>query len=336
MSSFDDYRNIWVIALLDKSEPPVGLLKLLGYARLLGDNSGAWVEVLAIGKNVTEDVGKDLIQYGADNVHLVSDQNIEVYNIEQVAKIIEKAVNEKKPRFLLFTDNPYNRALAGYLAGKFNSVAITECIKIDIDPYDQYLRGTKIVFKGQLLAIVEAKGGYPQIATVKPLLYSLPFKDEFRSGRVNKLEVNLGELQLKTNTIKVERAQPREPHNWHSKVVVAIGEEVGDSSLYEKAKQVFEKFEIYVGGTKTAVDRKIVPRDRLLGPLGKIIRPDLLALFGSPVSIEKLYGYHKKSHVLAVAKDNKYPAIQESTYYAIGDAKELLERVLKELEKLDK
>ncbi|MGQ4892654.1 MAG: electron transfer flavoprotein subunit alpha/FixB family protein [Candidatus Njordarchaeia archaeon] len=330
----DDWRNIWVIALYENNEHSMSLLKLLGYARLLGDNAGSWVEVLMIGKNITEEMGKELIQYGADNVYIVSNENIEIFNVEQVSKLIEKVVMEKKPQFILMPDNKLTRAIAGYLSGKLGSPAITEAIKLDIDPYEMKLRGSKPVFEGQLLAVLEATGGYPQIATVKPLLYSLPFKDEFRSGRVNKLEVNLGELDVKTSFVGKEKAEPIPPHNWKSKVVVAIGEEVGDKEKFDKAVSVLEKFEIYVGGTKTAVDKDIAPRERLLGPMGKIIRPDLLITIGSQHAPEPLYGYPKKPHTLAIAKDTNYPIVKESRYYAIGDAAELTELLIKEFENI--
>ena len=331
----EDYRNIWIVALIENKELTVSLLKLIGYARLLGDNVGSWVELLVLGDGVTEDLAKELIQYGADNVYLVKGEGIDLNNIELVAKVIHKVVMEKKPEFLLFIDNIKNRAIASYVSGLLDRPVITGCIKIDIDPYDRFMRGTKPVFEGQLLAVAEARGaGYPQIATINPLLYSLPFKDEFRSGRVNTIEVNVSELDAKTKTKSVEKIKVEEPHNWKSKVVVAVGEEVSDKELLEKAKSKLGKLGIYVGVTKALADLGVAPRDYLLGPLGKIIRPDLLVMLGSPTLIEKMYGFPKQPHILTVTKDSNAPSVKASRYYAIGNASEILEEVIKEVDKI--
>jgi len=332
----EEYRNIWVIAIYEDAEPDISTLKLVGYARLLGDNVGSWVEAVLIGKNLDENHGKELIMYGADNAYVISSENIDIYNVEQIAKIIEKLANEKKPEFILFPDNKFTRAIAGYISGKFKSALLTECIKLDIDPYERKLRAHKPAFEGQLLAVVEATGGFPQVATIKIATYSLPMKDEFRSGRVYPVEINLDELGVKTKVIEKGKAEKVEPHNWKAKVVIAVGEKIGSKENYEKIKQAANRLEIFVGGTKKAVDEKIVPEEDLIGPLGKIIRPDLLVTIGTSELPDYLFGVEKKSHLLTIVEDSTEPLAKMARYYAVSKPEDILDLLIKEMEEVDK
>jgi electron transfer flavoprotein alpha subunit len=87
-----------------------------------------------------------------------------------------------------------------------------------------------------------------------------------------------------------------------------------------------------VGATRAVVDAGWVPYARQIGQTGKTVKPEVYLAFGISGATQHLVGMQASKRVVAVNKDADAPIFALADLGVVGDALDLLPRLIAELE----
>ena len=100
-----------------------------------------------------------------------------------------------RPEILLLAATPLGNDLAPRLAQRLDTGLISHCVKLDLDMAERLLLGTFAMLGGEVYHTVACPEARPQMATLQPGYFRLPYEDAYRSGDVQLVELDLGEVQ---------------------------------------------------------------------------------------------------------------------------------------------
>ena len=210
-------KNIWVFCEQRDGQIQSVALELLGVARELAVKTNEKVGAILLGYNVKAQAD-ELIAYGADEVYVVDDKNLEYFVTEPYAQAVYQIVKEGEPNVLLFGATSIGRDLAPRLSARIKTGLTADCTKLENDE-EGNLFMTRPAFGGNLFATIICPNSRPQMSTVRPGVMKKLEKDTDRKGEViektiswdtSKFVVEVIEEVKETQTVeKIEEAKIR-------------------------------------------------------------------------------------------------------------------------------
>jgi len=310
-------------------------LELLGGARTLAEKSGGEVSTLLIGHNI-KNLAKELIAYGADKVFIADHPSLAYYQSDACTKIFTNLIHEQKPDIVLIGATSIGMDLAPRVAAKLQTGLSAHVIKLEIGP-DGILRQIVPGFGGNVMAVVTCPEKRPQMATVRPGVLKKITKDDSRQGEIIELDVKISEEELKAKTLEMKIEPPPELPIEKSEIVIAGGWGICDKECFNMLKELAKLLGGAVGGTRPVLDEDLIKEDQMIGQSGKIIAPKVYIGFGISGEMHHVVGILDSDTIIAVNIDPKAPIFDFVDYGVVGDAKEILPRLIKKLkEKLER
>lgn len=117
-----------------------------------------------------------------------------------------------------------------------------------------------------------------------------------------------------------------------SEVVIGAGRGVGNGNNFELIKKLARFLGGGYGGTRVAVDKKWVDRDRQIGRTGKVIKPYLYIPCGISGSTHHTFGVKDSKYIVAINKDRNAPIFSMSDLRVCGDLNAILPLLVRRLE----
>lgn len=325
------YRDIWVVAEVeDRALTPVSL-EMVGKARELATALGAYVHAVLLGEEL-KDFAQQLIRYGADSVYLADDPRLAEYHLETYAKVLTDLFQEQKPEIILFGATELGQELAPRLAQRLRTGLISDCLDLSIDETERVLVARHPVYDGEYFHISTFTGVKPQIATVCPGAFRLPFADEYRYGDVQEIAVNLDDVESKVRllSISAEEVQPEMPLS-KAKVIVAGGRGMRDTEGFALVKELAKALGGQVAGSRGALDEGWIDKEHLVGLGGVTVKPNLYIACGIRGDIHHYFAMQDAKFVVAIHQDPKAPIFKTADLGIVGDPKEVIPLLLAEL-----
>ncbi len=325
------YRDIWVVTEAeDNALTPVSL-EMVGKAQEMASALGAYVNSVLLGENL-DGLAQQLIQHGADSVYLADDPRLAEYHLETYAKVLTDLFQERKPEIILFGATELGRDLAPRLAQRLGTGLISDCVELSIDETERVLVARHPVYNGEYFHVSAFRGAKPQIATVRPGAFRPPFADEYRSGDVEKIPVDLEgvEGQVKVLSITAEETRPEVPL-YKAKIVVAGGRGVGDAEGFALVRELAKVLGGQVAGSRGALDEGWIDREQLVGPSETPIKPDLYIACGIRGDVYHYFATQEAKFVVAIHQDPNAPIFKRADVGIVGHPKEIIPLLLAEL-----
>jgi electron transfer flavoprotein alpha subunit len=327
----EGYRNIWVVAeTADRTLLPA-TLEAMGQARELADQIGVYVCAVLLGDGV-EDLGQELIAYGADNVLVADDPALAEYQPELYVKVLADLVDQYRPEILLLAATALGNDLAPRLAQHLNTGLISHCTGLDLDMSERLLLGTFPVLGGEMYHSVSCPEARPQIATLQPRHFRQPFEDSYRSGDVQRAEIDLAGVtgQLTWSDLDASVDLPPVPLS-KAKVVVCGGRGMGDADGFALVKQLAQALGGVAAGSRGAFDEGWIAEEQIVGVGGEFIAPDLYVACGLSGDIYHYFGVQDAGFVVAINPDEKAPIMKAANMAVVGDARQVIPAMLEAL-----
>lgn len=326
-----DYRDILVVVDTRGKELFKPSLEALTKARELGDQLGARVLALVVGTDVGE-MGEPTIHHGADVVLLAEDASLTMGNVDAYFAAVLPVVKERKPEIVLMSATPLGLDLAPRLAAALGTGALSDATKLEVDETDRLLVGKRLYYDGSVEAAATIPRHRPQIASLRPGAVRVGYPDDFRYGSVERVEVEISPAAHKVKLVGLEDAPTPERPLETAEVVVSGG--LGFSKEeYGLVAQLADALGGAWGASRAAVQFGLAPEERQIGATGKHIRPRLYVAAGVSGQFEHFYGVRGSETVVAINPDKRAPVFRYSQYGLVGDAKEIIPRILAHLRK---
>lgn len=320
----EGYRHVWVLAETAGRALLPATLEAMGQARELADQIGIYVYGVLLGHEV-EPLGQELAVYGADKVFVVDDARLAEYQPEVYARAAADLVDRYHPEILLLPATPLGNDLAPRLAQRLDTGLISHCTELGIDLAERLLLGTFPVFGGEMHHTVTCPQARPQIATLKPGSFRVPYQDTYRSAEVQRVDVDLGDGAGRLNWINLDATVDLPPVPLaRAKVVVSAGRGMGDAEGFALVEQLAKALGGVVSGSRGAFDEGWIAEEQIVGVGGEFIAPDLYVACGISGDVYHYFGLQDAKFVVAINPDEHAPILKLANMALIGDARQII------------
>lgn len=303
------------------------LFEALSYASETATKIGTNVVAVSIGVVAEEELQK-LAQYGATKVLSVNDARFSTFNTGAFAKVLQQAA-EKESSDIIIMSNTFNgKALAPRLSAKMKAGLVTNAVHLP--ETDNGFTVKKPVFSG--------KGfGYFKINTAVKIL---------------SIGINSFHLTKVEGTVSIEAFTPALSDADFPVKVLETKRQTGKISLTEaeivvsggrgmKGPENWGTIEELAGilGAATACSKPVAdigwrPHGEHVGQTGLTISPDLYIAIGISGAIQHLAGVSSSKIIVAINKDPEAPFFKAADYGIVGDAFEIMPKLIEAAKKL--
>ncbi len=329
---FKEYKGVWVVA-----EPEGGALKavsfeLLGEGGRLARKLGEELAAVLVGSEVAGLV-KSLGVYGADKIYLIEHKLLESYTTDAYTDILAAVIARYKPSIVLFGATINGRDLAPRIAARLRVGLTADCTGLEIDE-EKRLVQIRPAFGGNIMASIVSRSR-PQMATVRPRVMKMPEPDEARNPTVERVNVTLGPIALRTKVLERVRelTKPSEKIE-DAQIIVSCGRGIGRQ---EELKLVYELAEVLgaaVGGSRPIVDCGWLPHQQQVGQSGKTVSPRLYLALGISGTIQHRIGMQSADTIIAINKDPEAPIFSLANLGVVGDLFQIVPKLTEQLRAL--
>lgn len=312
-----DYKGVWVFAEQREGELQKVSLELLGEGRKIADKLGVKLTALLLGDNVKA-LADTLGRHGADEVILAESKLLEHYTTDGYTKVICDLANDKKPGIIFIGATFIGRDLGPRVAARLSTGLTADCTVLDVDVEKADLLATRPAFGGNLMATIACPDHRPQMATVRPGVFSkLP--DEERSFTVEEVEVKLEDSDIRTKIMEIVKETKEIVDISEANFIVSGGRGVGAKENFAILEELAEALGGTVAGSRAAVENGWIERDYQVGQTGKTVRPNIYIACGISGAIQHVAGMQESDMIIAINKDATAPIMQTADYAIVGD-----------------
>ncbi len=321
-----DYKGVWVFAEQREGELQKVSLELLGEGRRQADKLGVKLTALLLGSNI-EGLSKTLAEHGADEVLIADDKLLEHYTTDAYTKVICDLVNERKPGILFVGATFIGRDLGPRVAARLNTGLTADCTSIDVEVENGDLLATRPAFGGNLMATIACPEHRPQMATVRPAVYTKGESDGANCN-IEKVNVELTDSDVRTKVLETVKTAKDIIDISEAKVIVSGGRGVGSKENFALLEELANILGGTVAGSRAAVEKGWIENAYQVGQTGKTVKPSIYIACGISGAIQHVAGMQDSDMIIAVNKDETAPIMKVADYAIVGDIKKVLPELI--------
>jgi ferredoxin len=177
--------------------------ELLSQGRRLSEKLGQELSVVILGDERLNGLDA-LIASGADRVIRCRHRLLSRFSSDAFTSVVSALISKEKPSVFLFGATPHGRELAPRVAARLELGLTADCTGLDIDDKGNLIQ-TRPAFGGNIMASIISPYTRPQMATVRPNVFSPGEPDSSRKGRIEDFKVALSHTTIRTKLVSVEQ-----------------------------------------------------------------------------------------------------------------------------------
>ncbi|WP_313801361.1 electron transfer flavoprotein subunit alpha/FixB family protein [Cytobacillus sp.] len=331
----EEYRGVWVFIEQNEGEIEGVSLELLGAGRKLADKLEVALTGVLLGENVKA-LCPEIIAHGADEVYVVDHPVLKDYRTESYMKGIMLLAEKYKPEIFLYGATPNGKDLASAVATDLNTGLTADTTMLDVDLEKRLLEASRPAFGGNIMATILCKKHRPQMATVRPKVMKALERDVNRTGNIIEEEIDLKEEDMRTKVLKNVKDITKKASLADAHVVVAGGKGMGDFQGFQLIHELADAIGASVGGTRDVVEAGWLPHELQIGQTGETITPKVYFAIGISGAIQHIVGMKNSEFIIAINKDPNAPIFDVATYGIVGDALEIVPKLIEQFKELRK
>ena len=290
------------------------------YAKNIAEKLNQEVKSISVG-NVSEDELKKLGLYGSSLIE--SFPNISKSDGKSVAQIINE--NAESSNYIIFSDTFNSKSIAPRLSAKLAAGLVSNVITHLDDPKNPILKRQS--FSSKAIESVKLKSE-KAIICIKPNSFDLKESSVDCKIKENSLslendlsvsgkDVNKGKISLSEAEVIVSAGRGlKGPENW--KMIEELADTLGAATAC----------------SKPVSDIGWRPHSEHVGQTGKAVAPNLYIAIGISGAIQHLAGVNSSKVMVAINTDPEAPFFKAADYGVIGDAFEVVPKLIEELKNL--
>ncbi|MFE8703573.1 electron transfer flavoprotein subunit alpha/FixB family protein [Cytobacillus sp. FJAT-54145] len=331
----EEYRGVWVFMEQNEGEIEGVSLELLGAGRKLADKLDVALAGVLLGDGVKELCSK-VIEYGADEVYVIDHPVLKDYRTESYMKGVIHLAEKYKPEIFLYGATPNGKDLASAVATDLSTGLTADTTMLDVDLEKRLLEASRPAFGGNIMATILCKKHRPQMATVRPKVMKALEPDANRQGKVMEEEIPLKEEDMRTKVLKIVKDVTKKASLADAHVIVCGGKGMGDAQKFELIHELANTIGASVGGTRDVVEAGWLPHEMQIGQTGETVTPKIYFAIGISGAIQHVVGMKNSEFIIAINKDPNAPIFDVATYGIVGDALEIVPKLIQQFKEIRK
>ena len=327
--NISEYNGVWVFAEQRNGELQKVSLEILGEGRRLADELGVKLTAVLLGNNVAC-LADILGEHGADEILVAEHEALENYTTDGYTKVICELANERKPGILFIGATFIGRDLGPRVAARLSTGLTADCTSLEVDVTNGDLLATRPAFGGNLMATIACPNHRPQMATVRPGVFS-KLTEKKENYTIENVSVELEASDIRTTVVEVVKANKDIVDIGEAKVIVAGGRGVGSKENFALLQELATTLGGVVGASRGAVDKGWIERDYQVGQTGKTVRPTIYVACGISGAIQHVAGMQESDMIIAINKHETAPIMKVADYAIVGDLNKVIPEMISKL-----
>ncbi|WP_266205846.1 electron transfer flavoprotein subunit alpha/FixB family protein [Pontibacter kalidii] len=308
-------------------------LEAASYGSQVAQQLGTTATAVAIGE-VHEEALAKLGEQGIGKVLYDADERLKQFVADAYVKVIAKAAQQESAKVLVFSNSNIGAAVGSKLAVRLNGSLATNVTSLPKTDGGSFTV-TRGVFSGKAFADValtsdvkiiavkkntyEAAHNAGSTATIEKLSADLTDADFAAAPKETVMQETDGGVLLPEAEIVVSGGRGlKGPENWH--LVEDLAKALGAATAC----------------SKPVSDMDWRPHHEHVGQTGITVSPNLYIAIGISGAIQHLAGVNSSKVIVVINKDPEAPFFKAADYGIVGDAFEIVPKLIEAAKALDK
>ncbi|MDC3412582.1 electron transfer flavoprotein subunit alpha/FixB family protein [Terrihalobacillus insolitus] len=284
---------------------------------------------LIIGDKDLNESGNTMIQYGADRVITIVNEQLKTYTSEGFAQAVMEVIEEENPEAIIMGHTAIGKDLTPKLASKLESGLISDVTDIEVTGDNVVF--TRPIYSGKAFEKKIISDGVI-FATIRPNNITPLDKNENRTGEVSSKDVTIKDLRTVIKDIIRKTSEGVDLSE--AKVIIAGGRGVKSKEGFDPLNELANVLGGAVGASRGACDADYCDYSLQIGQTGKVVTPDLYIACGISGAIQHLAGMSNSKVIVAINKDPEANIFNVADYGIVGDLFEVVPKLTEEIKQL--
>lgn len=299
-------------------------LETLTYGRKVAATSGSTVTLVTFG-----DVPADRLSgLGADKVIVA--RKASDADSQQLTKLVVDVAQKENAQVIVFAHDATGKAVAPRVGARLKAghVAGVTTLPASTGSAGQF-EVKRNVFSGKAQAWVEIKS---PVKVVSVLQNSIPIEAGTATAAVEDYSGDLGPARI---TVKEVRKAGEGVPLPEAETVVSAGRGMKGPENWGMVEELAKELRAATACSRPVADMHWRPHHEHVGQTGVAIRPNLYIAIGISGAIQHLAGVNGSKVIAVINKDPEAPFFKAADYGIVGDAFEVLPKLIEAAKKLN-
>ena len=328
-------RNLWVFIETAHNEARSVGLELLTPGRRLADEMGEELVAVVFGGDNSQPIQAIQALGSADKIISVEDKQLEYFNTDCYAYVMENLIRKYSPSSLLVGATNNGRDFTPRVSCRLHTGLTADCTQLSYSTETGNIVWTRPAFGGNLMACIECPETRPQMGTVRPGVFKRSVCEPKRAGQVINEPSNIPEDLNRIRVIEsIREAADKIVKLEDAEIIVSGGRGVGGPEGFNCIRELAAELGAAVGASRAAVDSGWIPHYHQVGQTGKTVAPKVYIACGISGAIQHLAGMGGSNVIVAINKDETAPIFNYASYGIVGDLFEVVPALTKEIRRM--
>jgi len=285
------------------------------YGKKLGD-----VTVVTNG-SASEDTLSELGKYGASKV--LVDRSFEGIDDQQIARMVVTAAQSSNTNTVIFSSDLIGKAVAPRVAVKLDAGLVSGATGIQNENGEVPVN----VFSGKAHGLVKINTD-KKVISVLP--NSIPLEEVGGTATIEEFNGNAGDTRITVKETKVPEGDIPLPE---AELVVSAGRGLKGPENWGMIEELAKELGAATACSRPVSDSGWRPHHEHVGQTGVAIRPNLYFAIGISGAIQHLAGVNGSKTIVVINSDPEAPFFKAADYGVVGDAFEVVPRLIEAVKK---
>lgn len=315
-----------VLIFIDQADGHVkkASLEALSYGAKVAEQLGTTAEGVVLG-SVTEDLAA-LGKYGVKKVHHVANDALNHFDAQVFTNVIAQAVTAANATVVIFSNNVDGKAIAPRLAARLKAGLVSGAVALPDTSNGFVVK--KNVFSGKAFANIALSSPIKVIS-----LNANSYKIVAGEGTAEVAALNATVEASKVKVTAVNKVTGEVPLS-EAEIVVSGGRGLKGPENWGLVEEL-----AHLLGAATACSRPVAdvhwrPHHEHVGQTGLAIAPNLYIAIGISGAIQHLAGVNRSKTIVVINKDPEAPFFKAADYGIVGDAFEVVPKIIEAVKKV--
>jgi electron transfer flavoprotein alpha subunit len=300
------------------------VFEAVSYAKAIADKQNTNLTAISIG-NVAQNELQELGKYGASKVLSVTSDELKNFVNQAYASIIAEAAKKEGSEIIVLSNSFSGKGLSPRIAVKLKAGLVDGAV--ELPSFDSGFSVKKTAFSGKAFALTTLTSNNKVIALnpnafgVKesPVAIAIEsFNPEIKSTDLTAI---VKEIVRATNKISLPDAE----------LVVSAGRGLKGPENWGMIEELAELLGAATACSKPVSDADWRPHSEHVGQTGIAISPNLYIAIGISGAIQHLAGVSSSKVIVVINKDPEAPFFKVADYGIVGDAFEVVPKIIEAL-----
>jgi len=299
-------------------------LEALSYGAALAAQLGTTAEGILLGTISTDPAS--LGRFGVTKIHHAATESLNALDSQAYARIIAEIVAPAGEGILVFSNNVTGKAVAPRVAVRLKAALVTGAIALPVTTNGFVVK--KTVFSGKAFANIALNTPFKVIA-LNPNAYAI--KEGEGSAQIVPLTAAAPASRVKV--VATHTASGEVPLT-EAELVVSGGRGLKGPENWGMIEELARLLGAATACSRPVADAHWRPHNEHVGQTGIAIAPNLYIAIGISGAIQHLAGVNRSKVIVVINKDPEAPFFKAADYGIVGDAFEVVPRMIEAVKRL--